>query len=354
MKSLIKRSVTSYLKNPLFWMGLIVIIISVHQCLAPYLSIHYMTEDEKIPDEVPLTDADIMDGYVPVEDEKRRELWEEEIYKNLRDQEKGFGMTKKEAGQVISEIHGMDIKKASDYLENEYQYYNALYSYEDLKLHQGTWEEVNQYIKSKLAEQSFSYYFAKKFTDFAGLHMGFFAAIFLAFLFLQDTRKYTYELLHTKPIKAWQYVLGKITGGFLVMCAVLLLLNIIFLVLCEMTAIKSGFPVNPLDFLVDSILYILPNMLMVCCVYAAVALLFKNPLPAAPLLLLYMVYSNMLTKDTKGIYYARPLSAMVRFPGDFFETQLPYMANINQCFLIVASVLLALFAIAVWKRRRVY
>lgn len=355
MKPLIKRSVISYLKNPLLWAGLLVVIISVYRCLSPYLSIHYMSENEKMPDEVALYDADIMDGYVPTDDNKRRELWEEEIYRNLRDEKKGFGMTETEADRVIAEIQDMDIKEACNYLKKqyEYSYSGALYAYEDLGLHQGTPEEVNQYIKGKLDQHTFSYYFARKFADFAGLHMGFFATILLAFLFLQDTRKNTYELLHTKPVKAWQYVLGKITGGFLMMAGVLFLLNIIFFVLCEVTAIKSGFPMNPLDFLVNSVLYILPNMLMICCVYAVVALLFKNPLPATPLLLLYMVYSNMM-KVTDGIYHAKPLSIMVRFPGDFFETRLPYMANFNQCFLVAASILLALFAVMIWKRRRAY
>ena len=48
--------------------------------------------------------------------------------------------------------------------------------------------------------------------------MGFFSAVMLAFLFWQDTRKTTYELLHTKPVSSWQYILGKVAGGFLVCC----------------------------------------------------------------------------------------------------------------------------------------
>ncbi len=41
--------------------------------------------------------------------------------------------------------------------------------------------------------------------------MCFFAKIMLAVLFLQDTKKHNYELLHTKPITAGKYVLGKIS-----------------------------------------------------------------------------------------------------------------------------------------------
>ena len=45
--------------------------------------------------------------------------------------------------------------------------------------------------------------------------MGFFATIMFSVLFLQDTKRHTYELLHTKPISAGKYVLGKVSAGFL-------------------------------------------------------------------------------------------------------------------------------------------
>ena len=67
----------------------------------------------------------------------------------------------------------MDVKTASEFLESQYGYYNAIYAYEDLEIHKGTAEEINHYIEQKLSEHSFSWYFAKKFTDFAGLHMPF-------------------------------------------------------------------------------------------------------------------------------------------------------------------------------------
>ena len=38
--------------------------------------------------------------------------------------------------------------------------------------------------------------------------------VVLSFLFIQDTRKNTYELLHTKPVTAIQYICGKVISGF--------------------------------------------------------------------------------------------------------------------------------------------
>ena len=106
------------------------------------------------------------------------------------------------------------------------------------------------------------------------------------------------------------------------MLGVLVILNVIFFMLCLKTSLESGFPVTPIDFCVNSLIYIVPNLLMICCVYTITALIFKNPLPAAPILFLHIIYSNMLTMKN-DIYYMRPFSIMVRFPGRFFETHAP-------------------------------
>ena len=255
---------------------------------------------------------------------------------------------------MISEMKQMKITEACQYLKTEYHFNGANYVYEDVSWYQGSPEEVNRYIRENLEKHPFSYYFGRKFTDFASLHMAFFATVLLAFLFFQDMRKNTYELLHTKPMTAFQYIAGKISSGFLIMTAALVIMNIVFIILCYDTAVKSGFAMNILDFVQNSILYVLPNILMICCVYAVTALLFKNPLPAVPALVLYIIYSNMLTWDSKGQCHARPFSIMVRFPGNFFETELPHQVYLNQLLLVAASILLMFIAVWMWKRRRVY
>ncbi len=142
--------------------------------------------------------------------------------------ENGFGFSRQEADHVMKEIQNMDVKTASEFLESQYGYYNAIYAYEDLEIHKGTAEEINHYIERKLSEHSFSWYFA---------------------------------------------------------------------------------------------------------------IIFKNPLPAAPILFLHIIYSNMLTMKN-DIYYMRPFSIMVRFPGRFFETHVAKMSNINQIILVISSVIL--------------
>lgn len=354
MYSILKREVKNYIKRPLFWIGVAVVVWMVYQNVSPYLHIHVLAEGEEMVNDYPETfrDGDVFEGYVPTDEGLRREMWEEQIQQTLMGE---FQMSYEEAQGVIDEMKGMDMTAACDHLET-YSFYGAYGTYVDTAYHQGTREELNSYIEEKLEDRTFSYYFSRKFADFAGLFMGFFATILFSVLFMQDTRKDTYELLHTKPVRAGSYVLGKVGGGFFICLLILAILNLVFFGFCSIFAKNSGFQVEMIDFLYATCLYILPNMLMIVSVYSLISLLFKSPLPAVPFLFLYIVYSNMGTRNAQGIYgfYGRPLAIMVRFPGTFFDTAPPPMVLLNQSFLVLASVGILFLSIQIWKRRRVY
>ena len=354
MRSILKREVKNYMKNPLLWLGIVIGVFMVFQNVSPYLNIHYLREGETIVNDYPQNyrDGDVSCGYVPTEKALRREMWEERIQEVLTSE---FEMDNEGALSVIDDMKGMDLKTACAHLEG-YGFYNAYYEYENTAYHKGTREEINSYISEKLENRAFSYYFSRKFADFAGLFMGFFATVLLSVLFMQYTRRNTYELLHTKPVSAGKYLSGKVGGGFAVCLIILAALNLIFFGICRASTRNSGFEVRLTDFLVASCFYILPNMLMIVSVYSLISLLFKSPLPAVPLLFLYIVYSNMGSRNAEGIYgyYGRPLAIMVRFPGGFFDTAPPPMALLNQSFLILAAICIILLSMQIWKRRRVY
>ena len=126
MKAIIKRNLKNYLKNPIFWIGLIVVLISMYQTLAPYLSIHYVKPDETFRKVKMASDGDVMEGCIPATPDKERELWEKEIVKILQDTENGFGMSEAEAEAVISEMKQMKITEACQYLKTEYHFNGAI------------------------------------------------------------------------------------------------------------------------------------------------------------------------------------------------------------------------------------
>ena len=152
MKTIIKRSILDYLKNPVLWIGLIIIVASMYQCLSSYLQIHYIKQNEQITqNDVALEDADVMDGYIPTSDDKeRRREWEDTIKGTLMDTSKnGFGFSRQEADHVMKEIQNMDVKTASEFLESQYGYYNAIYAYEDLDgilYNEGNYEKIQKKI----------------------------------------------------------------------------------------------------------------------------------------------------------------------------------------------------------------
>ncbi len=353
MLAILKREIKNYVKHPLFWIGVGIVIFGVYSLVSPYLDIRYLEPGETIENDYPETihAGEIYEGYVPSTPEERQYFFEENIRELFT---QIWEMTPAEADAVVNEIKGMDIAEACDYLEQQYHYVGAIHSYQMTAYKKGTADEINVYLAQALQSKPFSYYFSRKFADFAGLFMGFFATVMLSVLFLQDTRTHTYELLHTKPVSAGNYVLGKILGGFSVCLITLAILNLVFWALCLICTSGSGFTVRLFDFITATCLYILPNMLIIVCIYTLIALLFKNPLPAAPLLILLIVYSNMGSRNAEGLYgyYGRSLAIMVRFPGQFFDTAPPPMAMLNQSFLIMASAVITLISIWLWQRRR--
>ena len=140
MKTIIKRSILDYLKNPVLWIGLIIIVASMYQCLSSYLQIHYIKQNEQITqNDVALEDADVMDGYIPTSDDKeRRREWEDTIKETLMDTSKnGFGFSRQEADHVMKEIQNMDVKTASEFLESQYGYYTQYMLMKTLKFIRG-------------------------------------------------------------------------------------------------------------------------------------------------------------------------------------------------------------------------
>ncbi|MDE7313247.1 MAG: ABC transporter permease [Eubacterium sp.] len=352
------REFRNYLKNPIYWLGMLIVIGMAFQQLAPYLKLYEAAPQESAAGqsrEEMLTDGDIMDGYVPSTKAQQLEAACLEVRRQLLEE---AGYTEEEAEAVYRDLSGRDFsdEEFDAYLQEQYGFYNGYWIMQENALHPGTAEEIDAYIQSKMQEHPYSYYFARKFADFSGLFLGFFSSVLLALLYARDTKGDLYELLHTKPIAARAYIAGKAAGGMLGVLLVLGVLNVVFGILCQAAASKGGFLFRCLDLPAASLCYIVPNLLMIVSVYTVVSLLFKSPYPAMPLLFVYQVYSNMGSRDANGRYgyFGRPLAIMVRFPGRLLDTVPPPMAVYNQIFLLVASALLLLLSVWIWKRRRVY
>ena len=147
MKAIIRREFLNYLKRPLFWIAIVVVMFGVFQQLNPYLNIHYITSEEELENEYPETvhEGEVFEGYIPVNTEEHRELWENVIEESLVSD---FGMSNDEASSVIQEMSGMEINEACRYLD-----------FTDLKISQ----------ISPLVGYEDALYFSRQFTKYMGM-----------------------------------------------------------------------------------------------------------------------------------------------------------------------------------------
>ena len=146
MTAIIKREIKNYLKRPLFWIGVAVVILGVFQNVRPYLETRYVSSAEELENDLPETvhKGDVYEGYIPTEEAERRTLWEKQVEDTLRTGE-GFELPDSEVDAVMAKIREMDVNEACLYLENEYHWFGAEYFWEDSAYRKGTPEEINAY-----------------------------------------------------------------------------------------------------------------------------------------------------------------------------------------------------------------
>ena len=152
MIAIFKREIRIYLKRPLFWVGVLLVIYGVFNATSPYLTTHYLEQGEKIVNDYPDTvdSADVYEGYIPANPEKHREIWIGQIKQGLMAE---FEMSDLDAQSVINNLADMELEEAFVYLEEEYDWYGARYLYENSTYYKGTPEEINAYLDEKMEKK---------------------------------------------------------------------------------------------------------------------------------------------------------------------------------------------------------
>jgi ABC-2 type transport system permease protein len=353
---IIKKEFLWFLKNPVYYLGALLMFIIIYSSISGYLDIHYFDEDEDILEisQNKMGDADINHGYIPSTNTEKFYRGLSILGQTLRDV---LEINEDEVQQVIHKIQAedMSVEQIKVFVESKYPIEDVqsyFLSANDVK--KGTPDEVNQYIKERLEKENYSEYFGRKYSDYLGLAIVIYSVILLVFLYIYDYKKDLYELLHTKPLKSWKYILGKTLGGVLPICFIVFIITAIFDAIIVIKANSLGYPVNLFDIWFFVITLNLPAIFYISLVYVFFANIFKTPLPGIPLLLLQLLYSNLGTTDKlrQYGYKHRLLSIIVRFPDKFFETNLDGMSYLNQAIMIIIAILFACISIYQWNRRR--
>lgn len=153
MRGIIKMTIKDIIKQPFYYIGLILCCCYVYVNLCQYLNVQYFENDSQIVtlDENSISDADIINGYIPVNDNEKEQLALSTIYKNLVEE---LDVEPNEAKDVIKEYkQGISIDDFANYLDENYGYKSAEYAFYDANMKQATIEEANNYIREKLVKK---------------------------------------------------------------------------------------------------------------------------------------------------------------------------------------------------------
>lgn len=355
MWKVIKSDMKRLLRNPLYYIGFLLIAVNIGICCKPYLMIHYYEMDYTPVELEERVELDVYKGYIPPNDENEQlEIGLQEYKKMmLRDNV----MSLEEVNLIIDEIlsRNMNLEEAIKYLNRSGSVHISADLF-DMKncLKAGDSEEINNYISGKLSEETYTSFFSKKYVDYLGIHVMILCSILLIFLTLYDFSKNTYELLHTKSISPFHYVLSKLISGVLSIMIYVIIITLFFDCVAVVQGIRQGFPVNFFDIWQYVLLCTVPSVIFAVCLYIFITCLFKKTIVAIPIILLFLFYANQgVMLSGRYVYKHRLFQITPRFPDLFFETSIDGMLIANQILLVAMSVILLLLACKIWERRRI-
>ena len=111
MKAIICIEFKNYMRNPLYWVGIIILVISIYSSLSGYLDVHIFSSSQEVEQlkEVSPTDADVMNGYIPTTTEEQIDIGLKNIKQTFID---SYDMTKQEAEQAIQDVKAQNLSIA--------------------------------------------------------------------------------------------------------------------------------------------------------------------------------------------------------------------------------------------------
>ena len=354
MKFILKKRMKWILKNPVYYLGGIVLGIFVIFKCYDYLHIHYFSSDSEIVSvmEDEIGDADIMHGYIPMTDKDKYDVG----IKNLKnDLIEVIGVEANSVEDFLERIEGKNIEDSLQMIQEEYPFLSNVENYfyiSEAKI-KASVNEANSYITSALNTEDFTDYLGRKYSDYLGVGLSFYCLILFAFFYNYDYKKDVYELLHTKQICGWKYLLGKTLASFFVVVFMLVIITSVFSII--LIKAQLPFPIHIYKIWKYVFVCNVPIVMYISVAYLLITGIFRTQLPTIPILFIQLLYSNSGVNDTNGIYYYVPKigTILIRFPEMFFETNFSSSIYVNQIILSVVSLCLFLLSVKIWNTKQI-
>lgn len=272
--------------------------------------------------------------YQKINDKQRTAL--KEIIEEFRD--KSFDMNYNEFKNIM--------EKADKALEgntayNE-EYYRLCFASQDL------YEVEKKEYESILKEDKVTNAYARLFADYIGIAIGFFMVFVTGFTFVRDRRYGSDELIYTRQVSSFKYVVGKYLAD------ILTAFIIVMIVAGHATWMFHGFskvtgdPISYTAFFKYTILWILPTIMIVASLSYVLQIIFDNGIVPIIIQFLYWMYSSDIHHNQISKYIIRFNNIV---PYSEFQT-VEHTIFVNRIFYTLLSIVLLSLAIKLWDIRR--
>ncbi len=212
--------------------------------------------------------------------------------------------------------------------------------------------KVKNYIQNKQDTEDIRKYekvtgaYARLFSDYMGIAVGFFAIFIAGFALVKDKRYKAMEMIYTKPISSSKYVLSKYLGNVILMLAVILLIALY-------TTYDFHTQYDQIDyfaFFKYTLTWILPTIMMVTSIGYLIQVISGNGIVPIIVTFAYWYYSMPFSSNqyhiTRYIIRYNDVSTLAKYQ------EVASAIMVNRLVITGASIILLIAAMWIFEKKR--
>ncbi len=342
------------MKSLSFWLVSFIFIFFIYTEVSPYL-INYPIESQKKLDQLKkqgaygdfyvnktVTDKmndvkEYLSNYMKSDIPQERKAELDLLLNEINEGSKGLG-------EVLAYFEASTSENAANELA-------VIRSIIDTVKREATLEEVQAKVKTALENSPFSVYISKIYGDRTTALLNFLMLFIFAFLFARDHKNQLGEILHTKAVKPYEYVLGKYLGALIPLLA-LVLITALVVDFCMYINFLShpDYKINLLNIVNYTLLFPVVSLLFSSALVTFLALVFKNGFAVIPVYAAYYMFA--INPDVSFFGTANLLDMLIRMKGNFL-TLIPdaewRSIYFNRAFYMLLTAILLSLASTCWK-----
>ena len=213
-----------------------------------------------------------------------------------------------------------------------------------------TYEDAVKDYKDLLEKDKVTNAAAREFSDYMGITAGFFPVFLAAFILMKDKRSKMQELICSRNVSSYTYILSK----YAALCVALLIPYLLFATHATVIFYNIGkfnnYDISILAFYKFTLWWIAPTIFFTTALGMLISVIFDNGIIAIPVQ--FILWINSI-KTLGGDYSLSKFVIRFNTFGDY-SNYIKWSSSIanNRIFYMIVSVVLILITSLIWSKKR--